>query len=272
MSKRALGRGLGALIPGADDEQPSAEIALNVIVPNPYQPRKIFDQQALEELAQSISEHGLLQPIVVRPHLGSYQLVAGERRLRAAKLAGLNSIPAVVMELTDRQVSEIALVENLQREDLNPMEEAEAYRKLIEEFNLTQEALAGRIGKSRSAIANTMRLLNLSPVVRDMVADGRLSPGHARTLMTLAEDKQIAAAEKIIQNGMTVRAAESTRKRQTKSPVQAVTDPNTAEVLHQLMEHLGTRVLMEENGGKGRIIIEFYSVQDADRISRLILQ
>src|SRR5690554_133715 len=161
MNKRGLGRGLGALIPGAEEESGATDVALDRIVPNPHQPRRNFDGQALEELAQSIAQHGLLQPIVLRPWQGDYQLVAGERRFRAAKLAGLSTIPAIVMELSDRQVAEIALVENLQREDLNPIEEAEAYKRLIEEFNLTQEALAARIGKSRPAIANALRLLNL---------------------------------------------------------------------------------------------------------------
>lgn len=269
MSRQALGRGLGALIPGAGEEQTPSEIALNKIVPNPHQPRKAFDQQALEELAQSISEHGLLQPIVVRPHMGSYQLVAGERRFRAAKLAGLEFIPAVSMELTDRQVAEIALVENLQREDLNPIEEAEAYKRLVEEFNLTQEGLAQRIGKSRSAIANTMRLLSLIPAVQIMIAEGKLSPGHARTIMTMDEADQLAAAEKILNTGMTVRAAEKTRK--VEAMPRPKQDPNTVEVQQQLMEHLGTRVTLEENGGKGRIIIEFYSAEDASRIINNIL-
>lgn len=269
MNKKGLGRGLGALIPEAAEEQPSSDISLQDIVTNPHQPRTFFDEQALEELAQSIAEHGLLQPVVVRPYRGLFQLVAGERRFRAAKIAGLTSIPAIVMELTDRQVAEIALVENLQREDLNPIEEAEAYKKLIEEFNLTQEALAHRIGKSRSAIANTMRLLNLVPEVRSLISQKKLSPGHARTLVSLNGDEQIKEAEKIIQTGMTVRRAEKTKQeRITPGPKP---DPNISEIQQQLMEHLGTRVSLEEKGGKGRIIIEFYSSDDADRIIKSIL-
>ncbi|MDD2282535.1 MAG: ParB/RepB/Spo0J family partition protein [Eubacteriales bacterium] len=270
MSKRALGRGLGALIPGAEEEVPPSEVSLDSIVPNPHQPRRTFDQEALEELAQSIAQHGLLQPIVVRPHLGRYQLVAGERRFRAAKLAGKSSIPAVIMDLTDRQLAEISLVENLQREDLNPLEEANAYSQLIKEFNLTQEALATRIGKSRSAIANTLRLLNLAPPVQSMVADGRISPGHARTLLSLAVEDQLKAAERIVSKGLTVRTAEKNRQAQRQKKAEP-RDPNAVHMQQKLMEHLGTRVALEEKGGKGRIIIEFYSPQDANRIINTIL-
>lgn len=271
MAKRALGRGLGALIPGAEEESSPSEVSLDNIIPNPHQPRRSFEQSALEELAQSIAQHGLLQPIVVRPHLGHYQLVAGERRFRAAKIAGMTTIPAVIMELTDRQLAEIALVENLQREDLNPLEEASAYAKLIEEFNLTQEAVASRIGKSRSAIANTLRLLNLAPPVQAMVADGRISPGHARTLLSLSDVDQLKAAEKIVSKGLTVRAAEKNRQALAKTNIQT-RDPNTSHIQQELMERLGTRVTLEEKGGKGRIIIEFYSPQDANRIINSILK
>ena len=270
MANRGLGRGLGALIPGAVEE-PTSDIALADIEANPHQPRRYFDQQALEELAHSISEHGLLQPVVVRPHQGHFQLVAGERRLRASKIAGLGSIPAVVMELSDRQVSEIALVENLQREDLNPMEEAEAYRKLIEDFSLTQDALAHRIGKSRPAIANTLRLLKLTSQVREMVSQGKLSPGHARTLLSLDGEAQVRAAEKMVLSGMTVRAAEKTKKARSK-PKPATSDPNIIEVQQQLMEHLGTRVAVEDNKGRGRVVIEYYSAEDANRIIKKILE
>lgn len=270
MGKRALGRGLGALIPGAEEETPASEVSIESIVPNPHQPRRAFDQTSLEELAQSISQHGLLQPIIVRPHLGRFQLAAGERRYRAAILAGLTSIPAVIMDMTDRQLAEIALVENLQREDLNPLEEANAYSQLMSEFNLTQEALANRIGKSRPAVANTLRLLNLAPSVQAMVAQGSISPGHARTLLSLGEDQQIAAAKTIISRGLTVRAAENSR-RTKETPPPPPTDPDMGHLRQKLMEHLGTRVRIEEKEGKGRIIIEYYSLEDADRILGLIL-
>ena len=269
MSKRALGRGLGALIPGAAEEAPTSEISIDSITPNPHQPRRTFDEEALAELAQSIAEHGLLQPVIVRPHMGRYQLAAGERRLRAARLAQKTSIPAVIMDLTDRQLAEIALVENLQREDLNPLEEAKAYSQLIAEFNLTQEALASRIGKSRSAIANTLRLLNLAPPVQAMIAEGKISAGHARTLLSLEAAAQLQAAEKIVDQGLTVRAAE--RKRRQGKAQESPRDPNLDQVQQQLMEHLGTRVTLEEKGGKGRIIIEYYSHQDANRLVKTII-
>lgn len=271
MSKRALGRGLGALIPGADDDNSASEIPVERITANPYQPRRTFTQESLEELAQSIAQHGLLQPIVVRPHLGRYQLAVGERRWRAAKLAGKESIPAVVMDLTDRQLAEIALVENIQREDLNPIEEASAFSQLIRDFNLTQEVLANRVGRSRSAIANTLRLLNLAPPVQRMVAEGGLSPGHARTLLSLEASQQLAAAEKIIADGLTVRDAEKKKQARKPAPPKAG-DPNIAHLQSQLMEHLGTKVSLEEKDGRGRIVIEFYSAQDASRIVKSILK
>ena len=270
MSKRALGRGLGALIPGADDDNPTSEIPVERITANPYQPRRTFTKEALEELAQSIAQHGLLQPVVVRSHLGRYQLAVGERRWRAAKLAGKETIPAIITDLTDRQLAEIALVENLQREDLNPIEEATAFSQLIRDFNLTQEVLATRVGRSRPAIANTMRLLNLAPPVQRMVAEGRLSPGHARTLLSMDTSQQLAAAEKILSEGLTVRDAEKKKKVHKPTPPKA-NDPNIVHLQNQLMEHLGTKVSLEEKDGKGRIIIDFYSVQDASRIVKSIL-
>lgn len=271
MGKRALGRGLGALIPGADDEAPSTEVPIDRITANPYQPRRTFTQESLEELAQSIAQHGLLQPVVLRPHLGRYQLAVGERRWRAAKLAGKTAIPAVIMDLTERQLAEIALVENLQREDLNPIEEAGAFAQLIQEFNLTQEVLAARVGRSRSAIANTLRLLNLAPPVQRLVAGGTLSPGHARTLLSMEASQQLAAAERIIAEGLTVRAAEKSNKGRKATPPVAK-DPNIVNLQGTLMECLGTKVAVEEKGGRGRIIIEFYSVQDANRILKIIMQ
>ena len=266
MSKQALGRGLSPQ-PGADDTPPS-EVPLADIIPNLIN-QKNFDQQALEELFNhQRAQH--CSPLCV-PTLASTQLVAGERRFRAAKIAGLTSIPAVIMELTDRQLAEISLVENLQREDLNPLEEAHAYSRLLDEFNLTQEVLARRIGKSRSAIANTLRLLNLAPPVQAMVADGSLSPGHARTLLSLEAEEQLQAAEKIVQQGLTVRAAEK-QKRARSKPRPTPQNPNATHIQQELMEHLGTKVILEEKGEGGRIIIEYYSPQDANRIIKKILQ
>lgn len=267
-ARRGLGRGLDALIPTADDDLDSVQVALDHIEPNSYQPRRRFDQAGLEELANSIKEHGLLQPVVVRPRPGGYQLVAGERRFRAAKIAQMDSIPAIVMELTDRQVAEVALVENLQREDLNPLEEATAYDKLLKEFNLTQEALANRLGKSRSAIANTLRLLNLAQEVQQLIEEEKITAGHARTLLTLPAEEQIAAARDIIEKKMTVRKAERNRK---KSGGGKQANPNLVAIQQQLMEHLGTKVTLEQNGRRGRIVIEFYSQEDANRIVNNII-
>jgi ParB family chromosome partitioning protein len=261
---------LGALIADAETNQEPLAIPMEAIEPNPYQPRRQFDPQALDELAQSIREHGILQPILVRMLPGGkYQLVAGERRLRAAKLAGMTTIPGLAKELSDRQMAEIALIENLQREDLNPIEEAEAYRKLIDEFNLTQETLANRLGKSRPAIANCLRLLNLEKEVREMIAQGQLSSGHGRTLLGLAREQQLVAARGIIQGGLTVRDAEKNKKPEPK-PAPAK-DANLYDLQRRLMEHLGTKVVLEQQGERGKIIIDFYSQEDADRIIEAIL-
>lgn len=271
MASRGLGRGLGALIADAETNQEPLAIPLEAIEPNPHQPRRQFDPQALDELAHSIREHGILQPILVRMLPGGkYQLVAGERRLRAAKLAGLTTIPGLAKELSDRQMAEIALIENLQREDLNPIEEAEAYRKLIDEFNLTQETLASRLGKSRPAIANCLRLLNLANEVRDMIAQGQLSSGHGRTLLGLAPEQQLLVARDIIQGGLTVRDAEKKSKKPEPKPV-PTKDANLYDLQRQLMEHLGTKVVLEQQGQRGKIIIEFYTQEDADRIIEAIL-
>lgn len=271
MGKRGLGRGLNALIPDAEVEKEPVALPIAQIEPNPFQPRRHFDQQALAELAQSIAEHGLLQPIVVRSAPGGYQLVAGERRLRATKLAGKAEIQAIILELSDRQLAELALIENLQREDLNPLEEAQAYRRLIDEFNLTQETLAHRLGKSRSAIANTLRLLNLAPEVQEMLARGELTAGHARTLLTLPAQEQVAAAGTIADSGMTVRAAEKKRG-QTKKRPRPRLDPNLTAVQEQLMEYLGTKVEVEHSQNGGKIVIEFYSQADAQRVLTKIVE
>ncbi len=269
-TRRGLGRGLGALIPTGEEQQDSEQIAVEEIKSNNFQPRKNFDPTALEELAQSIKEHGVLQPVVVRPVPGGYQLVVGERRMRAAKMVGMETIPAVVMELTDRQMAEIALIENLQREDLNPMEEAVAYSRLLEDFDLTQDALALRLGKSRPAIANTLRLLSLDPQVQQMIEDGKLSAGHGRTLLSLPQEEQAAAAREMLNTGLTVRKAEQKHGKKRKA-APAPLSPNLAEVQQQLMEALGTKVAIEDKGQRGKIVIDYYSPDDANRIVKRIL-
>ena len=215
-----LGRGLESLF---EDAAPSLEsdakietLPLREIEPDPDQPRKTFEQETLSELAASIAEHGLLQPIAVRPRpMGGYSIVAGERRWRAARMAGLDQVPAIVIEADDRKAMELAMIENLQREDLNPMEEAEGYQQLMTQYNLTQEETAQRVGKSRSAVANALRLLNLCPPVRAMVEDGRLSNGHARTILPLSPALQEKAADAILKSDLSVRQTELLVKKLT---------------------------------------------------------
>jgi ParB family chromosome partitioning protein len=291
MSRQALGRGLEALIPVmADTSQledrevklPTHEIAVDLISPNPYQPRKDFHPNELEELAASIRENGVVQPILVRPLSGHrYELVAGERRLRAAKLAGLAQVPAVVREMDDKTSLEIALIENLQRSDLNCVEEAWAYRQLIDEFNLTQELVAKRVGRDRSSVANTLRLLKLPPTVLMLVKERRLSEGHARALLTIDDPEAIERfAERVVRDGMTVRETEAmmqgvkperTEKTKKVGAAPAKDDPHAKQLSEELRRKLGTQVIViPKNDHKGKIEIEYYSLEDLDRIISLI--
>lgn len=211
MSKRGLGKGLGALLPGSDEAQRDAaqEIEITRIHPNKEQPRQVFDPDKLEELAASIREHGIVQPLLVRPKGNGYEIVAGERRWRAARLAGLKAVPAVVRELSGSQVMEIALIENLQRENLNPLEEARAYRRLLDEFGLSQEQLAQRLGKSRSQVTNTLRLLQLDPAVQDLVERGDLTMGHAKAVLSVDDpEQQRALAQDVVERKLSVRDTE----------------------------------------------------------------
>ncbi|MDH7602799.1 MAG: ParB/RepB/Spo0J family partition protein [Armatimonadota bacterium] len=287
MEKRGLGKGLGALIPGADREQQrSVELGIDSITLNPYQPRESLDEEKLQELISSIRMHGVLQPIVVRPKGGgSYELVAGERRLRAARAAGLTTIPAVIRQLTDEQSLQIALIENLQREDINPIDAAAAYRRLIDEFGLTQDEVALRLGKSRSAVANTLRLLNLPAEVRDYVKSGRLSEGHARAILGLEDQNlQCKLARLAVEGSLSVReterlAREWSQKRVAGESVESVSretsarelDPNIAEIEARLREIFRTKVNLVINKDRGRIEIEFYSSDDLERILNLLV-
>ncbi len=265
-TKKGLGRGLEALIPSLGIEESGAikEIPVDEIIPNPFQVRRNFDQQALEELAQSVKEHGLIQPLIVThdEESGKYQLIAGERRWHAAKIAGLRTVPAIVKEVSPRQMLEIALVENIQRADLNPLEEAEAYHFLIEEFGLTQEEVAKRVGKSRTAVANTVRLLRLPPEVKAALAEGLISEGHARALLALpTPELQIKALEKVIKQGLNVRQTEELVKKlqepQEASPKE--TSPEIKEIEAKLGENLGTKVKILKGRRGGRLIIFFQS-------------
>jgi ParB family chromosome partitioning protein len=282
MSKnRGLGKGLGALIPELeeDDLSPQAEVAIELIEPNPYQPRKEFSDEKLAELADSIKTHGIIQPLLVRELQGKYQLIAGERRLRAAKLVGLPTVPIVIREISEQSMMEIALVENLQREDLNPIEEAIAYQRLMDEFHVTQDDVAKKVGKSRPAIANTLRLLNLPQEVQDELANGTLTMGHARALLGLrTSEEQKQAWKQIQEQELSVRATEELIHQLNDAPIVSretkkviskksfIKDPNVADIEDQLQQILGTKVIIKPIGIGGKIEIDYYSGEDFERI------
>lgn len=268
-----LGRGLGALL-GDDVLQPestgSLRLPISQVESCSFQPRKSFDEAALSELADSIREHGIIQPLTVRKLAsGYYQIIAGERRWRAARLAGLQEVPVVVIEADDRKASELALVENLQREDLNPMEEASGFQALIQNYHMTQEEAAKRVGKSRSAVTNALRLLGLHPEVRGMVETGQLSAGHARALLALPSDSQPKAAEAVLKSGLSVRQTEALVKRlsaQKEDPAEELPPPKdvdyAAEAQRELAAQLGRGVRIVTGRKKGRIELEYYGLDD----------
>jgi ParB family chromosome partitioning protein len=284
MSKsRGLGKGLGALLPQIEIETESSggnttEVDINLITPNPYQPRREFSEEKLSELAESIKTHGIIQPLVVRQVDGKLQLIAGERRLRAAKLAGLAQVPVVTKELSEQSMMEVAIVENIQRENLSPIEEAEAYRKLMNEFYLTQDEIAKKVGKSRPSIANTLRLLNLPQEVQTDLTSGTLTMGHARALLALktAEEQKTVWAQIQLQKLSVRETEELIRKlnetplvsRETKSvkSVTSLRDPNVLVVEEELQQTLGTKVTIKEKGATGKIEIDYYSHDDFERI------
>ncbi|MEZ3421248.1 MAG: ParB/RepB/Spo0J family partition protein [Eubacterium sp.] len=271
-----LGKGLGALLleNTTEDMVATNTLPISEIIPNKEQPRKTFDEAALSELAESIKQHGVLQPLLVRPLAdGGYQLVAGERRWRASRMAGLREIPVVVKELTDTETMEIAIIENLQREDLNPIEEAEGLQALIDKCGFTQEDIAASVGKSRPAIANSLRLLRLPPEVRDMTRNGIISAGHARALLALDGEAVIyEAAQNIVKNKLTVRDVERLAKIKDKEKVVSQKrykrrDSFYDEVELTLSEVLGRRVKVYNGKGKGTLEIEFYSQEDLKNIA-----
>lgn len=276
MKQRGLGRGLGALLTDYsenDAAQAVTTLPLQRIEPNPNQPRKRFDEVELQALADSIAQHGLLQPLAVRDMgNGYYQIIAGERRWRACRLAGLSKVPVTVVEADDRTVMELALVENLQREDLNPMEEAEGYRVLLEEYGLTQEQAAQQVGKSRSAVANALRLLTLSDEVRALVENGELTAGHARALLTLPNGRlQKAAAQKILALRLSVRQAEAMCKRMAaeekpKEEPEPLAVDYIAECEKHLTRRLGRRVHIVNGKRKGRVELDFYGDDDLQKL------
>jgi ParB family chromosome partitioning protein len=281
MDKRGLGRGLSALIPSAEAPEKPDQFLIDVekIIPNPFQPRQLFDEQKIDELAASIRAQGVLQPLLVRRNGDGYELVAGERRWRAALRAGLKEIPAVVRSVTDHQALELALVENLQREDLNPIEEARALRRLQEDFGFTQEEIADKVGRSRPAVANSMRLLLLPEEVQNEVSAGKISAGQARALLALERESLIlAAAREVITNGLSTRDTERlvrrlkhSRKRRREIPT---LEPDFQGLAEKLQKWLGTKVRLTHHAstGKGKIEIEYYSPMDLDRISQKIIK
>jgi ParB family chromosome partitioning protein len=277
VQKRGLGRGLSALIPGAEGlGGASLEIPLAELESNPLQPRRHFEPAALEELAATIRTHGVLTPVVVRRGPHGYQVVAGERRVRAARLAGLTRIPAIVKEASNAQALEMALVENLQREDLNPVEAAEAYRRLTEEFGLTQEEVAERLGRDRSSVANALRLLRLPRRLREDLAAGTLTEGHARALLGLdkAAD-QLKARDLIVKRGLTVRATEALVRRLRQGARgpggrPRGSDPNLQALEDQLRVALGTKVRIVRDGKGGTLEISFFSDEDLTRLVEIM--
>ncbi len=277
---RGLGRGLEALIPTMSEQEVVKELLITDIVANKYQPRNEFNEEALEELAESINQYGLLQPVIVRKVLNGYELIAGERRWRAAQKNGAKTIPAIVREYSDIETTEIALIENLQRENLNAIEEAGAYQRLVNEFGLTQEELAKKIGRSRSHIANFIRLLNLPEIVQEYVSRGTLTMGQVRPLLTLeSEDLQIEAAEYIIAEDLSARDAEKLVKKLMKDPQvlqeeleeeEYKEDVFVVEAEDVLKMALGTKVKIKPGKKKSKIEIEFYSADDLERLVEVL--
>lgn len=278
MKRSGLGRGLDALFAvedqGTAHETPPAEIPISEIDPNPNQPRRHFDPEKLQELARSIALHGVLQPLLVTPRDGRYLLVAGERRWRAARQAGLSTVPALVREMDDEQVAALTLVENLQRDDLNPMEEARGFQQLMERFRMTQAQAAERVGKSRSAVANALRLLTLPEPVQEMVARGHLSAGHARCLAGMeGAARQTALAKKAVDQGLSVRQLEAlsrAAKPRAKADRSAPPAPELEEFIAMLRGAFGTRVSIQGDLERGHIVLSYYSRDDLERIYQIV--
>lgn len=284
-TQKGLGRGLGALLGDysadsqSDAPQGTVRVPLQRVEPNPLQPRKAFDAEALQALADSIAEHGIIQPLTVRSiENGYYQIIAGERRWRAARLAGLTEVPVVVMEVDDKEAMELALIENLQRQDLNPIEEALGYQSLMNDYHMTQEQAAQRVGKSRPAVANALRLLSLAPEVQELLADGTLSAGHAKAILMLHDARQqLLAAQRIVNLQLSVRQAENLCRTMAKKPAEpqkteTVEVDYIAECEKSLSRHLGRGVKIVNGKHKGRFELEFYGQDDLQRLLDALLQ
>lgn len=282
--KMALGKGLDALIPNLRLDAPTDAVPksyffceLDVIQPNRYQPRSRFKPEELAELAESIRNQGIIQPLLVRKAKNGYELIAGERRLRAARMAGLETVPVVVRDLTDAEMLEMSIVENIQREDLNPVEEADAYHRLMTEFSLTQDQVATRVGKSRSAVANFLRLRHLPQPIREGLADGTLSTGHARALLGLdKQHRQLAAYREVISRELTVRQTEQLVNRLKKAATTPAPRPPGSDAVHysriaeELSRHYGTKVQITRRKKQGKVEIDFYSEDDLNRLLTLL--
>ena len=294
MSSKGLGKGLSALFSSTEDDYKKTfgvteediktgvlELELKDVYPNPSQPRKVFEPKALDELASSIKANGVIMPIVVnKDGDGKYMIIAGERRYRASKIAGQDTIPAIIKEYDERRIKEIALIENLQREDLNPIEAATAMKQLMDDYGLTQEELSERIGKSRSAVANTLRLLSLEGEVVKLVANGKLSSGHARALVTLPSDVQKKIANNAVKDGMSVRDIEKAVKDYFNPPDEArkirqakkiaEMSAELKDLISRMQQTFGTKVAAIGNDKKGRIYIDYYTTDDLDRLSEIV--
>lgn len=273
MKRKALGRGLAALIPEvAPSKERLLEIDLDLIDPNPFQPRTPGNRGDIEGLVASIRENGIVQPILVRPQNSRYQLIAGERRWLASQQAGLFKIPAVVREVADDQLLEYALVENIQRQELTPIEEAQAYKRLMQDLGMTQEGVAQKVGKDRASVANTLRLLKLPASIKDWVHEGKLSMGHARAMLALeSERQQMQVARQIVARDLSVRGVEELVKRisgshSTRTQKSKESDPNVAAVISQLRQRLGTKVEILGRAKRGKIVIHYYSEEDLQRL------
>ena len=293
MAARGLGKGLDSLIPntigeskgkadkgtGSENKNPETMVKLTAVEPNRDQPRKNFDEDALLELAESIKQFGLLQPILVQERDGYYEIIAGERRWRAAKIAGLKEVPVIIKNLTDQEIVEISLIENIQREDLNPIEEAQAYKRLLNEFHLKQDEVAERVSKSRTAVTNSMRLLKLCDEVQQMVVNEMITTGHARALLSIEDpEEQYMIAQKVFDEKMSVREVEKLVKNLHKPEKPKKAENKSLEVISQnieekLKETLGTKVsISSKDNGAGNIQIEFYDHDDLDRLMEYIIK
>jgi ParB family chromosome partitioning protein len=277
--KRGLGRGLGALIPTGNQQGPeeTTELPISMIAPNPNQPRTMIDDEGIEALADSVRKVGVLQPIIVRPHGEEYQIVAGERRWRAAKAAGLDKVPVRVMGATEGEALELALIENLQRQDLNPMEEARGYRRLLTEYQMTQAELADKVSKSRPAVANTLRLLDLPDEVQSMLAEDKLSAGHARAVLSVQdEDRRIKLAARIVADGLSVREAENLARLYAAGGAERAPRPVSPKsfkiVARKLRRLLTTNVRVRKTSTKSKIEIDFNDEEELERIFRILTE